>query len=92
MPRKQNKPSVIQSDPQRFGPIVAAIETIGIEALADLGLAGRTSYFKYKKGDPVNPRVERAILKSLQESGGVAEGDLKALADQVIHKHIRQAV
>ena len=90
MPRKQNKPSVIQTDPQRFGQIVAAIDTIGVETLVDLGLAGRTSYFKYKKGDPVNPRVERAILKSLQESGGVAEGDLKSLADQVINKHVKQ--
>ncbi|MBO0947562.1 hypothetical protein [Fibrella forsythiae] len=90
MARPKNVLSKIQQDETLFGGICEAIDMIGPDALVGTGKIGRTSVFKYKRREPVNPRVEVGLLKAIEHSGDPKYVNTLAAAGRIL-KSIKKA-
>ncbi|GAB3552932.1 hypothetical protein GCM10027577_35630 [Spirosoma fluminis] len=84
MGRTQKKPSAVQLDPKLFSEIKAAIVSVGPTKLIQDYNLKKTSLFKYKRGQGVEPAIERQILVALKKAGSKNHS---ALAKEVASLH-----
>lgn len=84
MARYKNKLSPVQRDKKLFAEVVKQIEKIGIEEFATAVSVGRTSVFKYRRGEPIEPKNERKILAYLKNATTDQFPDLVHLAKQAV--------
>lgn len=81
MPRKSNTLSAIQRNDALFARTRQDVMRHPAEVLASHGLVSRTTIFKWLRREPVNRRMEKAILESVKlVDDSLREEDDKTIA------------
>lgn len=82
MARLKNELSDVQQNEQVFEGLKAKIQHYTPDKLAEFDLASRTTFFKWMRPEAINPRMEEAILMSLE----LADKNAKIQSEQKLSR------